>query len=120
MISHDLEVLKIRYIFDNGNTWHMLIKVAITYCENIIGSLPYLVMKFLNFTKNVFLSLVFLSLVFFFQFRAFFYFLFSYSFGGSELSWYFLFIAEFLLLFLIEFLFLFLQCNVQPTLMNWI
>lgn len=119
MISHDLEVLKIRYyIFDNGNTWHMLIKVAMTYCENIIGSLPYLLMKFLNFTKNVFLSWFFFLWYFFFQFRVFFYFLFSYYFGGSELSWYFLFIAEFLLLFLIEFLSLFLACNVQLTLMN--
>ena len=35
-----------------------------TYCANMIDSLPYLLMKCLNFMKSFFLSLVFLSLIF--------------------------------------------------------
>ena len=101
--------------FDN-----ILIKEVITYHANMTGLLLYLVIKVFNFIKNVFLPLVFLTLIFFFQFRGFFIFLFLYSIPGSGLSWYFIFIAEFLFLFFIEFLIIFLACKVQLTLLNWV
>ena len=56
----------------------MLIKTVMTNCANIIGSLPYLLMKFFNFIKNFFLSSFFFSLIFFFRFRVFLRYIFFY------------------------------------------
>ena len=95
----------------------MLIKAAMTYCANVIGILPYLLINFSNFIKTIlfpwFLSII---LIFFFEFRIFLlYFIFyTFSFFGTRLSSYFSF---YFFLLSIEFLILFLA-SVQLTLMN--
>ena len=87
-----------------GNS-DMLIKATLTYCANVKGPFPYLLITCFSLFKSIFLSLVFLLFIFFLWFWI------------ILIS---LFHCKTFLSILIVFLIIFVASKIQLTVKNWI